>query len=97
MTIISVYVYEGSNTKYPNQLVVLPSGKSIQDCLVELEGLSLQRTATDSAKELLEDEHDDFCVYCGIGVCLICVFDEDVECLWHYLLILQTAGGLALL
>jgi len=75
--IIDVCVYEGSNTKHPNQLIVLPSGKSIQDCLIELEGLSLQRTATDSTKDLLEDEHDDFCVYCGIGVCLICVYVED--------------------
>lgn len=67
--------------KHPISHTILPSGRSVEDCLQCLEATDKRALAIkDSAKELLHDVHDDFCVHCGIGGDLLCCETCPITC-----------------
>ena len=80
---IQYYYYEcvGSKMKHSTSHTILPSGKSVEDCLQCLEDTEKRTLAIkESKKQLLDDFHDDFCVYCGVGGDLVCCETCPVTC-----------------
>lgn len=69
--------------KHSTSHTILPSGKSVEDCLQCLEDTEKRTLAIkESKKQLLDDFHDDFCVYCGVGGDLVCCETCPITC--HY-------------
>lgn len=69
--------------KHSTSHTILPSGRSVEDCLQILEAAEKKTMSLKHPeKELLDDSHDDYCVYCGIGGDLLCCETCPVTC--HY-------------
>lgn len=74
----------GGRYKRPAENIVLPDGKTLKEMLLKNDKRVDLKEKENLAQELLQDENDDFCVLCGLGVrflldCCMCV----LSLLWY--------------